>query len=110
MRVAADLGTHVDQGKKGTKGMDKDVVVDGGSERSNIGCWIVGNVAMQRDEVEEILVYKFFLQVPKLLVILVNDGILVWVVVVGSGAGEGGKEVGKEVSGNRGRWWFDGKR
>ena len=46
MRVTANFGTHVDWGKKGTKRMDEDIVVDRGLERGDICCWIVGNVAM----------------------------------------------------------------
>ena len=108
--MAANLGAHVNRGKKGTERMDEDVMVDGGSEWGDVGCWIVSDIAMQRDEAEEVLVYEFFLGVPKLLVILVNDGVLVWVAVVGSGASGGSKELGKEGGGNRVRWRFDRKR
>jgi len=90
--------------------MDEDVVVDRGLEGSDIGHWIVGDVTMEQDEAEEVLVYEFFLGVPKLLVVLVNDCVLVWVAVVGSGIGRGGKELREESSGNSVRWRFDGKR
>jgi len=90
--------------------MDKDVVVDGGSEGSDIGGRVVDNVTVERDETEEVLIYEFFLGVPKLLVVLVNNCVLVWVVVGGSGTDGGGKELGKESSGNRVRWRFNGKR
>ena len=59
---------------------------------------------------KEVPVYEFFLGVPKLLVVLVNDCVLVWVVVVGSGAGGSGEELRKEGSSNSIRWRFNGKR
>ena len=99
--MAADLGAHVDRGKKGTNGMDKDVIIDRGLEWSDIHCWIVGNIAMEQDELEEVLVYEFFLGVPKLLVVLVDDCVLVWVAVVGSGTGRGGKELREKSGSNR---------
>jgi len=101
VRMAADLGAHVDRGKKGTEGMDKDIVIDRGSEGSDVGGCIVGNVAMQQDEVEKVLVYEFFLGVPKLLVILVNNGVLVWVAVVSGSADGGREEVREKISGSR---------
>jgi len=110
MRVAANLGAHVDRGKKGTKGMDKDVMVGGSPEWSDVCGGVVSNVTVERDEAEEILVYKFFLRVPKLLVILVNDCVLVWVAVIGVGTGGGGKELRKEIGGNGVGQQFDGKR
>jgi len=109
MGVVADLGTHVDGGK-GTKGMEKDVVVGESSEWGDKGGGVVDNVSMEWDEVEEVLLYEFFLWVPKLLVVLVDNCILVWVAVGSSGAGRGGKELGKEGGSNRVRYWFDGKR
>ena len=108
--MAADLGTHVNRGKKGTGGVDKDVVVDGGLERSDIGRWIVSNIAMERDKSEEVLVYKFFLGVPKFLVVLVDDCVLVWVVVSGGGTGRGSEKLRKKGSSDGVRYWFDGKR
>ena len=90
--------------------MDKDVVVDGGSEGGDIGGRVIDNVTVEWDETEEVLIYKFFLGVPKLLVVLVNDCVLVWVVVSGCGTDGGGKELGEESSGNSIRWQFDGKR
>jgi len=65
---------------------------------------------MQWDEAEEVLVYKFFLGVPKLLVVLVDDCVLVWVLVVSSGTSRGGKELGKKGSSNSVRQRFDRKR
>jgi len=90
--------------------MDKDIVVDRGLEGSDVGRWIVGDVTIEWDKVEEVLVYEFFLGVPKLLVILVNDCVLVWVAVVGGGTGRGGKELREESSSNSVRWRFNGKR
>jgi len=81
--------------------MDKDIVIDRGLEGSDVGSWIVGNVAMQWDEAEKVLVYKFFLGVPKLLVVLVNNGVLVWVAVVGSSADGGGEEVREKIGSSR---------
>jgi len=110
MRVAADLGTYVDRGKKGTDGMDKDVVVDWGSEWGDIGCGVVGDITVKGDEAEEVPVYEFFLGVPKFLVILVNDGVLVWMAVISGGTSRGRKELGKEGGSNSIGQWFDGKR
>jgi len=103
MGVVTNLGAHVDGGKQGPEGVDKDVVVDGGSEGSDVGCWIVSNIAMEWDELEEVLVYKFFLGVPKLLVVLVDDYVLVWVAVGGGGADGGGEKVGEKIGGSSGR-------
>ena len=108
--MTANLGAHVNGGEQGTEGMDEDVMVDGGSEWSDVGCWVVSDITVEQDEAEEVLVYKFLLRVPKLLVVLVNDCVLVWVVVIGSGADRSGKELGKESSGNRVGWRFDRKR
>jgi len=43
--------------------MDKDVVVDGGSEGSDVGGGVVDNVTVERDEAKEVLIYKLFLGV-----------------------------------------------
>jgi len=85
-------------------------VVDGGLEGSDIGSRVVNNVTVERDEAEEVLIYKFFLGVPKLLVVLINDCVLVWVVVGGGSTDWGIEELGKEGSSNRVGWRFDGKR
>jgi len=60
--------------------------------------------------VEEVLLYEFFLGVPKFLVVLVDDCVLVWVLVSSGGAGRGRKELGKEGGGNGVGYQFDGKR
>ena len=85
-------------------------MIDWGLEWGDVGHWIVSDITMEWDESEEVLVYKFFLGVPKFLVILVNDGVLVWVAVVGGGTNRGGEELGKKSSSNRVRRRFDGKR
>jgi len=90
--------------------MDKDVVVDGSSEGSDVGSRIVDDITVEQNEAEEVLIYEFFLGVPKLLVILVDDCVLVRVVVGGGGTDGGGKELRKEGGGNRVRRQFDGKR
>jgi len=90
--------------------MDKDIVVDGGSEGGDIGSRVIDNVTVEWDETEEVLIYKFFLGVPKLLVVLVNDCVLVWVVVSGGGTDGGGEELGEESGGNSVRQRFDRKR
>jgi len=109
MQVAADLGTHMD-GRKGTKGVEEDIVVGEGLKRGDKGGRVVNDISVEWDEVEEVLLYEFFLGVPTLLVVLVDNCVLVWVVVGSSGAGGGGKELGKEGSGNRVGYWFDRKR
>jgi len=90
--------------------MDKDVVVDRGSEGSDVGCGVVGEVTVKGDEVKEVPVYEFFLGVPKFLVVLVDDSVLVWVSVIGGSTGGGSEEMRKKVSSNRVGWQFDGKR
>ena len=85
-------------------------MVDRGSEWSDVGCGVVDNVTVKWDELKEVLVYEFFLGVPKLLVVLVNDCILVWVAVVGGGTSGGSEELREKSSGNRVGWRFDGKR
>ena len=110
MGVATNFGAHMYWGKKGTKGIKKDVVIDRGLEGSDIGGGIVDDVTVERDEAEKVLIYEFLLGVPKLLVILVDDCVLVWVVIGGGGTSRGGEELGKEISCNRAGWVFDGKR
>jgi len=90
--------------------MDKDIVVDRGLEGSDVGHRVVGDVAVKGDKVKEVPVYEFFLGVPKFLVVLVNDSVLVWVAVISSGASGGGEELGKESGGNSVGWWFNRKR
>ena len=85
-------------------------MVDGGSEGSDITGGVVGNVTVEWDEAEKVLVYEFLLGVPKRLVVLVNDCVLVWVVVSGGSAGGGGKELRKKIGCNRAGRVFDGKR
>jgi len=106
--MVADLGAHVD-GRKGTEGMEEDVVVGKGMEWSDKGSRVVNDISMERDDTEEVLLYEFLLGVPKILVILVDDCVLVWVAVGSGGAGRGSKELGKEGGGNRVRYQFDGK-
>ena len=90
--------------------MDKDVVIDGGSERGDVRGRVVSDVTVERDETEEVLVYEFFLGVPTFLVVRVNDGVLVWVVVGSGGTDGGGEELRKEIGCNRAGRVFDGKR
>jgi len=91
MGVAADLGTHVNR-RKGTEGGEEDIVVGEHLEWSDKGGGVVDDISMEWDEAEEVLLYEFFLWVPKLLVILVDNCVLVWVTVSSGGAGGGGKE------------------
>ena len=78
-------------------------MIDGGLEWGDVCGGVVGNVTMERDEAEEVLVYEFFLGVPKFLVVLVDDCVLVRVAVSSGGTGGGGEKLGKEVGGNRAR-------
>jgi len=110
MGMAANLGAHVDGGKKGTEGMDKNVVIDGGSKGSDVSGGVISNVTVEWDEAEKVLVYIFLLQAPKLLVVLVNDCVLMWVVVVGGGASGSGEEMWEEVGSSGVCRRFDGKR
>jgi len=85
-------------------------MVDGGLKGSDVGRWIVSDVAMEQDESKKVLVYKFFLGVPKLLVVLVNDCVLARVVVGGGSADGGGEELREKNGGNGVGRRFDGKR
>ena len=102
--MLAYFGTDVDQGK-GAIGVNEDGMEDVSAERSDeerglnlLKIDLPGNV------VEEVGVDEFFMGVPDVAVLLVDDGVLVRVVVVRSKARRGSEEVGegKEVGGKRG--------
>ena len=101
--MLAYFGTDVDWGK-GTVRVDEDGVEGVGTERGDeerrlnlLKIDLPGNV------VEEVGVDEFFVGVPDVAVLLVDDGVLVRVVVICSKARRGSKEVGKgeEVGGER---------
>ena len=56
---------------------------------------VVVEVVVAGDVVEEVFGEVLFLWNPELFSTFVDDRVLVWVVVSGSGAGWGDKEVGK---------------
>ena len=113
--MLAYFGTDVDWGESAVR-VDVDGVEGVGAEQSDkewglnlLKIVLLGNV------VEEVSVDEFFVGVPDVAVLLVDDGVLVRMVVVRSKAGRGSKEVGKgeEVGGEwgeegSGRQWGRG--
>jgi hypothetical protein len=57
------------------------------------------------DGEEEVALDVLILGAPDFFATFIDDGVLVWVVSDGGGTGQGGKEVGEELS-----FWGDGKR
>ena len=110
--MLAYFGTDVDWGK-GTVGVDVDGVEGVGTERSDKkGGLNLLKIDLPCDGAKEIGVDKFFVGVPDVTVLLVDDGVLVRVVVICSKARRGSEEVGEgeEVGGERseeggGRRW-----
>ena len=103
-RVLAYFGTDVDRGK-GAVGVDEDGVEGVGAEWCDKKwCLNLLEVNPSCNSPKEVGVNKFFLGIPDVTVLLVDDGVLVRVVVVCSKAGRGSEEVseGKEVGGERG--------
>ena len=113
--MLAYFGTDVDWGK-GTVGVDVDGVEGVGAERSDKkGGLNLLKINPPCNGAKDVGINEFFAGVPNMAVLLVNDGVLVRVVVVGNKARWDGKEVGegKEVGGKRGeeggwRWWSRG--
>ena len=91
--MLAYFGTDVDWGK-GTIRVNVDRV-EGISVEWSDKKWSLSflKVLALRDCIEEVGIDEFFLGIPVVAVLLVNDGVLVRVVVVGSKARWGGKEV-----------------
>ena len=93
--VLAYFGTDVDWGE-GTIRVNVDGVKGIGMERSDKKqCLSLLKINLPGDSVEEVGVNKFFLRVPDVAALLVNNRVLVRVVVVGSKARWGSEEVGK---------------
>ena len=113
--MLAYFGTDVDRGK-GAVGVDEDGVEGIGMERSDKKRRLnLLEVDSSCNGPEEVGVDKLFMGVPNMAVLLVDDRVLIWVVVVHSKAGRGSEEVGEgeEVGSERGeegggRWWGGG--
>ena len=113
--MLAYFGTDVDQGK-GTVGVDVDGVEGVSAEQGDEErCLSLLKINLPGNSVEEVSVDKLFLRVPDVVALLINDRVQVRVVVVGSEARRGSKEVGKgeEVGSKRGeessrRQWHGG--
>ena len=115
--MLAYFGTDVDWGK-GAVRVDVDGVEGVGAEWGDKKrCLNLLKVNLPCDGAEEVGVNKFFMGVPDMAVLLVDDGVLVGVVVICCKARRGSKEVGegKEVgskgceegSGRRRGWGGD---
>ena len=81
-------------------GGDGDRVVYAGAEGSDVEGGVVLDVVGVGNEAEEVPVNKFFLGEPKLLVVLVDDGVLVRVAVLGEDTGRFRKEMWEEGGSN----------
>ena len=95
--MAPDLSAEVDSGEDGG-GVDPDIVKDVGLERSDKGKGMGVKVWDAGDVMEEVPINEFFLWDPKLLSVVVNNGVLMGVTVDCKGTGGGAEEVGKNVS------------
>ena len=99
--MLAYFGTDVDRGK-GAVGVDVDGVEGVGAERGDkVRGLSLLKIDLPCDVVEEVGVDKFFMGVPDVAVLLVDDGVLVRMVVIRDKARRGSEEVGKgeEVGG-----------
>ena len=94
VRVTTDFGAEMDIGE-GAVGSDLDGVEYVGAEWGNPEVRVVVEVGVVGDVVEEVFGKVLFLRNPELFSTFVDDRVLVWVVVSGSGAGRGDEEVGK---------------
>ena len=93
--MLAYFGTDVDWGKS-TVGVDVDGMKSVGAEWRDKegGCQFL-QINSSCNSAEEVGVYELFPGVPDVAVLLIYDGVLMGVVVVGGKARWGGKEVGK---------------
>ena len=89
--MLAYFGTDVDQGK-GAVRVDVDGVEGISTERGDEerGLSLL-KINLPGDSVEKVGVNEFFTGIPDVAALLIDDGVLVWVVVVGSEARWGGK-------------------
>ena len=71
-------------------------MVNACTEGGDIEGWVVLDVVGVGDKSEEVPIDKLFLGEPKLLVTLVDDGVLVRMAVLGKDTGGLGKEVREE--------------
>jgi hypothetical protein len=95
-RVAPKLGAEVNIGE-GPVGGKLDGVVLVGMEGGDEVAGVVVKSIPQGDELEEVTLEVFFLRGPDLLTAFVDDGVLVGMAVVSSGARQGGEEVREEL-------------
>jgi len=95
--VAANFGTKVD-GRKGAVRLDLDVMKNVSVEWGDKGNWMVIKISNVREEMEEVLFYKFFQWYPKLLAAVINNLVLVRVTINGVSTNGGGEEIGEEIN------------
>jgi hypothetical protein len=76
-----------------------------GMERGDEKGGVIVKGIVLRDGEQEILLDVFILWIPDLLATFINNGVLVRVVGNGSGARQGGKEMGEELG-----FWGDGEQ
>ena len=88
--MTTDFGAEMDVGERAV-GSDLD-----GVEWGNPKVWVVVEVSVMGDVIEEVFGEVLFLQDPELFSTFIDDRVLVWVVVIGGGAGQGNEEVGKD--------------
>jgi hypothetical protein len=79
-----------------------DIVIAVGTERCDEEGRVIVEGVVAGDGEEEVSLNIFILGAPDFLAAFVDDGILVWVVSDGGGAGRGGEEVREELS-----FWSD---
>ena len=92
--MTTDFGAEMDVGEWAV-GSDLNGVEYVGAEGSDPEIGVVLKVVVMGDVVKEVFGEVFFLRDPELFSTFVDDRVLVWVVVSGSGAGRGDKEMGK---------------
>ena len=92
--MATDFGAEMDVGE-GAVGSDLDGVEYVGAEWSDPKVRVVVEVIVAGDVVKEVLGEVLFLRDPELFSTFIDDRVLVWVVVSGSGAGRGDEEMSK---------------
>ena len=73
-------------------------MIDVGVKWGNEGDGMSLEIGDVREQTKEVAFNKFFRGDPKLLTMVVDNLVLVWVSVDGKGAGRGMEKIGEEVS------------
>ena len=95
------MGMETDFGADGhwwefAGGGDGDGVINTCSEGGDVKGWVVLDVVGVGDKAQKVPVDEFFLGEPKLLVVLIDDGVLMWVAVLSKDTGGLREEVWEE--------------